>query len=45
MVENYANSVEDRLIEGLSFELNPGASYIIDRKSVTYHPQGSNIYI
>ena len=44
MVEAIANSVEDRLIDGLSFRLNPGASYITDRRSVTYHPQGSNIY-
>ena len=24
--------------------MNPGASYVVDRRSVTYHPQGSNIY-
>ena len=44
MVEAIANSVEDKLIDGLSFKMQPGASYVIDRKSVTYHPQGSNIY-
>lgn len=44
MVEAMANSVEDRLIDGLSFKLAPGASYITDRRSVTFHPQGSNIY-
>ena len=44
MVEAVANSVEDRLIDGLSFKLNPGASYVVDRRSVTFHPQGSNIY-
>ena len=44
MVEAIANSVEDRLIDGLSFKLAPGASYVTDRRSVTYHPQGSNIY-
>jgi hypothetical protein len=43
MVEAIANSVEDRLIDGLSFKLTPGASYVTDRRSVTYHPQGSNI--
>ena len=42
MVESYANSVEDRLIEGLTFKLDPGASYINERKSVTLHSQGSN---
>ena len=44
MVEAAANSQEDYLIDGLSFKLKPGASYINDRRSVTFHPQGSNIY-
>ena len=44
MVEEIAIGVEDRLIDGLSFKLAPGASYITDRRSVTFHPQGSNIY-
>ena len=44
MVEAIANGIEDKLIEGLSFKLSPGASYVIDRRSVTYHPQGSNVY-
>ena len=44
MVEAMANGVEDKLIDGLSFKMQPGASYVIERKSVTYHPRGSNIY-
>ena len=44
MVEAIANSVEDQLIDGLSFKMQPGASYVTERKSVTYHPQGSNNY-
>ena len=24
--------------------MNPGASYVVDRRGMTYHPQGSNIY-
>ncbi len=44
MFEAMANGVEDKLVEGLSFKLNPGASYVVDRRSVTFHPQGSNIY-
>jgi len=44
MVEAIANGIEDKLIDGLSFKLNPGASYVVDRRSVTFHPQGSNIY-
>ena len=43
-VEAMANGVEDQLIDGLSFKMQPGASYVIERKSVTYHPQGSNVY-
>ena len=44
MVEAMANGVEDKLIDGLSFKMSPGASCVVDRRSVTYHPQGSNIY-
>ena len=44
MVEATANSIEDYLVDGLSFKLKKGASYVNERKSVTYHPQGSNIY-
>ena len=36
MVEAAANSVEDYLIDGLSFKLSPGASYVTNRKSVTW---------
>ena len=38
MVEAMANGIEDKLIDGLSFKLNPGAYYVTDRRSVTYHP-------
>ncbi len=44
MVEAIANSIDDKLIDSLSFKAPPGASYVTDRRSVTYHPQGSNIY-
>ena len=44
MVEAIANGIEDKLIDGLSFKMNPGASYVVDRRSVSFHPQGSNIY-
>ena len=44
MVEGHANATEDYLIEGLSFKLAPGASYITNRRSVTFHPSGSDIY-
>ena len=44
MVAAIAHGIEDRLIDGLSFKLAPGASYITDRRSVSCHPQGFNIY-
>ena len=37
-------SPEDILVDNLSFKLNKGASYISDRRSVTFWPSGSNIY-
>ena len=44
MVEGIANSLEDTLIDGLSFKLAKTASYMTSKRSCTYHPQGSNIY-
>ena len=32
-MESHAQSVEDDLIDSLSFKLRPGASYVTDRKS------------
>ena len=43
-MEVYSSSVEDQLIDGLSFKLAPGSSYIQDRKSATYWTTGSNVY-
>ena len=43
-MEGFSSSVEDQLIDGLSYKLNPGASHIQERKSVTYFPSGSSIY-
>ena len=43
-MEVYSSSVEDQLIDGLSYKLNPGSSYIVDRKNSTFFAQGSNIY-
>ena len=39
-----ANSIEDYLIDNISYKLKPGASYINERKSVTFRPSGSNVY-
>ena len=43
-LEDTANSVEDHLIEGLSFKLKNGASYVQSRRSVSFFPQGGNYY-
>ena len=43
-MESHANSVEDVLIDGLSFKLKNSAKYVTDRRSVTFHPSGSNVY-
>ena len=43
-LETTMNSVEDKLIDGLSYQLEPGAKYITNKRSVKFYPQGSNIY-
>ena len=43
-MEVYSSSVEDQLVDGLSYKLNPGSSYVVDRQSVSFFPSGSNIY-
>ena len=43
-MESHAQATEDYLIEGLSFKLAPGASYVTNRRSVTFYPQGGNSY-
>ena len=42
MVDTF--SAEDILIDNLSFKLNKGASYINERRSVSFFPSGSNVY-
>ena len=43
-MESISNGVEDYLIDGLSFKLPPGSSYVTDRKKSTFWASGSNIY-
>ena len=43
-METVSNSIEDKLLDGLSYKLDATASYITDRKSVTYFAMGSNVY-
>ena len=38
-MESHVQSVEDNLIDSLSFKLKPGASYVTDRRSVSFFPQ------
>ena len=44
MVEAHAQSVDDYLIEGLSFKLGAGASYVTNRRSVSFFFSGSDTY-
>ena len=44
MVDSMANSAEDYLIESFQFKIPPGASYVTDRRTVSYFTAGSNIY-
>ena len=43
-LEATTNAIEDHLIDSISFKLAPGTSYVTDRRSVSFFPQGSNIY-
>ena len=43
-MEHHAQSVDDALIGGLSYKLQPGASYVTNRRSVSYFAQGGNDY-
>ena len=44
MVEAMSQSVQDYLIDGLSYRLSPGASYVTNRRGVSYFPSGSDTY-
>ena len=44
MVDSMAKSAEDYLIDSFQFKIPPGASYVTDRRSVSYFTAGSNIY-
>ena len=43
-MEHHAQSIDDALIGGLSYKLKPGASYVTNRRNVTYFAQGGNSY-
>ena len=44
MVESIANTTEDLLIDAFQFKVQPGASYVTDRRTISYCTAGSNIY-
>ena len=39
-LEATTNAIEDHLIDAISFKLAPGASYVTDRRSVSFFPAG-----
>jgi len=41
-MESHIQSVEDSLIDGLSFRLPNSANFITNRRSVSYTPSGGN---
>ena len=43
-MESHVQSQEDHLIEGFSFKLKLGASYVSSRDSVSFFPSGGNQY-
>ena len=43
-MEHHAQSVDDALIGGLSYKLKAGASYVTNRRSVSYFASGGNTY-
>ena len=43
-MEHHAQSVDDALIGGLSYKLEPGASNVTNRRSVSYFVSGGNSY-
>ena len=44
MVDSIANTAEDLLIQSMPFKVPNGASYVTDRRSVSFFTAGSNIY-
>ena len=43
-MESTVNAIEDVMIDGLTYSLPPGTSYAVNRRSVSFHPTGSNKY-
>ena len=43
-MEHHAQSVDDALLGGLNYELKAGASYVTNRRSVSYFASGGKAY-
>ena len=43
-MESITNAAEEVLVDALSFKLPGSGQYIQERRSVTFHPEGSNAY-
>ena len=43
-MEHHARSIDDALIGGLNYKLKAGASYVTNRRSVSYFASGGNTY-
>jgi hypothetical protein len=43
-MENLTNAAEEVLVDSLSFKLPGSGQYVTDRRSVTWHTEGSNSY-
>ena len=43
-MENITNAAEEVLVDALSFKIPGSGQYVQERKSVTFHTEGSNSY-
>ena len=43
-MESIKNNTEDLLVDSLSFKLPGSGQYVVDRRSCTFHTEGSNSY-
>ena len=43
-MESITNNAEYVVVDSLSFKLSGSGQYVVDRRSVTFHTEGSNRY-
>ena len=43
-MESYAQSTQDYLIDTLSYKMAAGASYVTNRRSISFYSSGSDTY-